>query len=110
MYLKPRILVYFHLLPHGINTSFFRFRMSWYSWGHEKCGAVSAPLEANGEPEGNSGVIVKKIPPSGRSEQKAIKKPLNEMFFEDDRHRVIVLRGCLGRGSRATRGGRAADH
>jgi carbonic anhydrase len=32
--------------------------------GHEKCGAVSAALEAKGEPEGNIGAIVKKILPA----------------------------------------------
>jgi carbonic anhydrase len=32
--------------------------------GHEKCGAVSATLDAKGEPEGNIGAIVKKIKPA----------------------------------------------
>lgn len=32
--------------------------------GHDKCGAVSAALDAKGEPEGNIGAIVKKILPA----------------------------------------------
>ena len=32
--------------------------------GHESCGAVSAALDAKGEPEGNIGAIVKKIMPA----------------------------------------------
>ncbi len=32
--------------------------------GHTKCGAVTATLEAKGEPEGNIGAIVKKIQPA----------------------------------------------
>jgi carbonic anhydrase len=32
--------------------------------GHEKCGAVSAAMDAKGEPEGNIGAIVKKILPA----------------------------------------------
>lgn len=32
--------------------------------GHEKCGAVSATLEAKGKPEGNIGAIVRKIMPA----------------------------------------------
>lgn len=32
--------------------------------GHEKCGAVSASLDAKGKPEGNIGAIIKKILPA----------------------------------------------
>ncbi len=32
--------------------------------GHEQCGAVSAALDAKGEPEGNIGAIIKKIMPA----------------------------------------------
>jgi carbonic anhydrase len=32
--------------------------------GHDRCGAVSAALDANGEPEGNIGAIVKEIAPA----------------------------------------------
>ncbi len=39
--------------------------------GHEKCGAVTAALEAKGKPEGNIGVILKKIMPAVRKAKKA---------------------------------------
>jgi carbonic anhydrase len=32
--------------------------------GHDKCGAVAAAMDANGEPEGNIGAILKKIMPA----------------------------------------------
>jgi carbonic anhydrase len=38
--------------------------------GHSKCGAVTATLEAKGEPEGNIGAIVKKIMPAAVAAKK----------------------------------------
>ncbi len=38
--------------------------------GHTKCGAVTATLEAKGEPEGNIGAIVKKIMPAAEKAKK----------------------------------------
>jgi carbonic anhydrase len=38
--------------------------------GHEKCGAVTAAVDAQGEPEGNIGVIVKKILPAVKKAKK----------------------------------------
>ncbi len=38
--------------------------------GHEKCGAVSATLEAKGKPEGNIGAIVRKITPAAVTAKK----------------------------------------
>lgn len=38
--------------------------------GHEKCGAVTATIEAKGEPEGNIGAIVKKIMPAAEKAKK----------------------------------------
>jgi carbonic anhydrase len=38
--------------------------------GHEKCGAVTAAVEAKGEPEGNIGAIVKKIIPAVKKARK----------------------------------------
>jgi carbonic anhydrase len=38
--------------------------------GHEKCGAVTAAVEAKGEPEGNIGAIVKKILPAVKKAKK----------------------------------------
>lgn len=38
--------------------------------GHEKCGAVSATLEATGKPEGNIGAIIKKIMPAAKVAKK----------------------------------------
>ncbi len=45
--------------------------------GHEKCGAVTAALEAKGEPEGNIGAILKKIMPAVKT-AKAAKKDKDE--------------------------------
>ena len=39
--------------------------------GHEKCGAVTAALDAKGKPEGNIGAILKKIMPAVRKAKKA---------------------------------------
>jgi carbonic anhydrase len=39
--------------------------------GHEKCGAVTAALDAKGEPEGNIGAILKKIMPAVKKAKKA---------------------------------------
>lgn len=41
--------------------------------GHERCGAVTASVNAKGKPEGNIGAIVKEIAPSAKK-AKAIKK------------------------------------
>jgi carbonic anhydrase len=38
--------------------------------GHEKCGAVTAAVDAQGEPEGNIGAIVKKILPAVKKARK----------------------------------------
>jgi len=38
--------------------------------GHTKCGAVTATLEAKGEPEGNIGAIIKKIQPAAATAKK----------------------------------------
>lgn len=38
--------------------------------GHEKCGAVTAAVDATGEPEGNIGAIVKKILPAVKKAKK----------------------------------------
>ena len=38
--------------------------------GHEKCGAVTAAVDAQGEPEGNIGAIVKKIIPAVKKARK----------------------------------------
>src|SRR4030043_701421 len=38
--------------------------------GHTKCGAVTATIEAKGEPEGNIGAIVKKIMPAAEKAKK----------------------------------------
>jgi carbonic anhydrase len=38
--------------------------------GHEKCGAVTATVEAEGAPEGNIGAIVKKIKPAADTAKK----------------------------------------
>jgi carbonic anhydrase len=39
--------------------------------GHEKCGAVTAALDAKGKPEGNIGAILKKIMPAVQKAKKA---------------------------------------
>jgi carbonic anhydrase len=39
--------------------------------GHESCGAVTAALDAKGEPEGNIGAILKKIMPAVKKARKA---------------------------------------
>ncbi len=39
--------------------------------GHEKCGAVTAALDAKGKPEGNIGAILKKIMPAVHKAKKA---------------------------------------
>jgi carbonic anhydrase len=41
--------------------------------GHEQCGAVKATLEAQGEPEGNIGAILKKIIPAVEAAKRANK-------------------------------------
>ena len=38
--------------------------------GHSKCGAVTATIDAKGEPEGNIGAIVKKIMPAAEKAKK----------------------------------------
>jgi carbonic anhydrase len=38
--------------------------------GHEKCGAVTATVDAKGEPEGNIGAILKKIMPAAEKAKK----------------------------------------
>ncbi len=39
--------------------------------GHEKCGAVTAALDAKGQPEGNIGAILKRIMPAVKTARKA---------------------------------------
>lgn len=41
--------------------------------GHESCGAVTAAVDAKGEPEGNIGAILKKIMPAVKTAKKAKK-------------------------------------
>jgi len=41
-----------------------------YILGHSKCGAVTASVDAKGEPEGNIGAIVKKIQPAAETAKK----------------------------------------
>jgi carbonic anhydrase len=53
--------------------------------GHDKCGAVTATMEAQGKPEGNIGAIVKKIMPAvkkarmaGGSQEEMLNKAIKE--------------------------------
>ncbi|GFO56660.1 carbonic anhydrase [Geomonas sp. Red276] len=48
--------------------------------GHERCGAVTATVNAKGKPEGNLGSIVKEIQPSAKKAKKVCKgKPSEEI-------------------------------
>ena len=48
--------------------------------GHERCGAVTATVNAKGKPEGNVGAIVKAIQPSAQKAKKIAKgKPAQEV-------------------------------
>jgi len=48
--------------------------------GHERCGAVTAAVNAKGQPEGNIGAIVREIAPSARRAKQVAKgKPAEEV-------------------------------
>ncbi|MEW6420032.1 MAG: carbonic anhydrase [Nitrospirota bacterium] len=54
--------------------------------GHEKCGAVTATVEAEGAPEGNIGAIVKKIKPAADTAKKkgGTKEKIVETAIEEN--------------------------
>ena len=57
--------------------------------GHEKCGAVTAALDAKGKPEGNIGAILKKIMPAVHKAKKAgkdMESTLDLAIQENVRH------------------------
>jgi carbonic anhydrase len=60
--------------------------------GHEKCGAVTAAVEAKGKPEGNIGAIIKTIDPAVKEARKEVKgqdnKNLVETAINDNIHLV----------------------
>jgi carbonic anhydrase len=50
--------------------------------GHERCGAVTAAVNAKGKPEGNIGAIVKAIEPSAKKAKTICKGKSNEEIVE----------------------------
>jgi carbonic anhydrase len=50
--------------------------------GHERCGAVTAAVNAKGKPEGNIGAIVKAIEPSAKKAKKECKGKPTEQIVE----------------------------
>ena len=50
--------------------------------GHERCGAVTATVNAKGKPDGNIGAIVKAIEPSAKQAKKICKGKPNEEVVE----------------------------
>lgn len=50
--------------------------------GHERCGAVTAAVNAKGKPEGNIGAIVKAIAPSAKKAKEIAKGKTNEDIVE----------------------------
>jgi carbonic anhydrase len=50
--------------------------------GHERCGAVTAAVNAKGKPEGNIGAIVKAIAPSAARAKKLYKGKPNDQIIE----------------------------
>lgn len=76
--------------------------------GHEQCGAVSAALDATGEPEGNIGAIVKKIMPAvktakakGGSRDDMLSNAIREnvaLSYKDIRGKSPLLRHLIDKG------------
>ncbi len=76
--------------------------------GHEKCGAVSAALDAKGEPEGNIGAILKKIMPAvkkaktkGGSKDDMLNNAIREnvaLSYKDIRGKSPVLKHLIDKG------------
>ena len=50
--------------------------------GHERCGAVTAAVNAKGKPEGNIGAIVKAIEPSAKKAKQLCKGKTTEEIVE----------------------------
>lgn len=76
--------------------------------GHEKCGAVSAALDATGEPEGNIGAILKKIMPAvkkakakGGSKDDMLNNAIREnvaLSYKDIRAKSPLLKHLIEKG------------
>jgi carbonic anhydrase len=76
--------------------------------GHEQCGAVSAALDAKGEPEGNIGAIIKKILPAvkkakvkGGSRDEMLNNAIREnvvLSYKDVRGKSPVLKHMIDKG------------
>jgi len=76
--------------------------------GHEQCGAVSAALDAKGEPEGNIGAILKKIMPAvkkakakGGSRDDMLNNAIREnvaLSYKDIRGKSPVLKHLIDKG------------
>ena len=76
--------------------------------GHEKCGAVSAALDAKGEPEGNIGAILKKIMPAvkmakakGGSKDDMLNNAIREnvaLSYKDIRGKSPLLKHLIDKG------------
>jgi len=76
--------------------------------GHEKCGAVSAALDATGEPEGNIGAIIKKILPAvkkakvkGGNRDDMLNNAIREnvvLAYKDVRDKSPVLKHMIDKG------------
>jgi carbonic anhydrase len=76
--------------------------------GHTKCGAVTATLEAKGEPEGNIGAIVKKIQPAaavakkkGGSKDEMLETAIHENMknvYKDIMHKSKIVRELVHEG------------
>ncbi len=76
--------------------------------GHEQCGAVSAALDAKGDPEGNIGAIVKKILPAvrkakakGGSKDDILNNAIREnvaLAYKDVRDKSPVLKHLIDKG------------
>ena len=60
--------------------------------GHSKCGAVTATVDAKGEPEGNIGAIVKKIQPAAEAAKKkgGTKEQIVETAIEENVKNVYM--------------------
>ncbi len=62
--------------------------------GHERCGAVTATVEAKGEPEGNIGAIVRTIAPAATKAKKEYKGKDKAQLIEtaiDDNIRLVEV-------------------
>jgi carbonic anhydrase len=76
--------------------------------GHEQCGAVSAALDAKGEPEGNIGAIINKIIPAvkkakakGGSRDDMLNNAIREnvvLAYKDVRGKSPVLKHMIDKG------------